>query len=93
MDISTISTLISILMCVIGIATFVTGMITRAKSDGELTANIKFCAVGIDELKKMFNELRQSRNDDAKELAKHAERLDVLEKEVEKLRKRVGEDG
>ena len=42
---------VSIIGCVIGVATFVQAQLTRARQDGVLVAKVDQCVKGIDELK------------------------------------------
>lgn len=49
-DYSTITLIVGILASVIGVATFVSGMVGRAKQDGALAANLQTCVTGISKI-------------------------------------------
>lgn len=47
---------IGIVSCVIGVSTFVSGMIARSKNEGQTFEKINQCIKGIDEIKKDLKE-------------------------------------
>ena len=53
---SLITCIVGIIGCIIGVATFVSAQITKAKQDGMLIAKIDQCVKGIDDIKKDMKE-------------------------------------
>lgn len=51
MDITTISIICSVVMCVIGVCTFGVGMVSRAKQDGELITKVNMSLSTLQEIK------------------------------------------
>ena len=51
MDGATITFLIGVISCIIGILTFISGRISKAEQDGRLSEKLDTCAKGIEEIK------------------------------------------
>lgn len=77
-----ISGVIGIIGCVIGVATFSSAQLTRAKQDGMFLAKIDQCVKGIDEIKRDIKE-KNSLYD--KVIADHSERISTLEVKCERV--------
>lgn len=75
----TISLIIAALACVIGICTFVTGMVTRAKQDGVFMQKIEFCVAGISEIKEALKESGRTVNEVKKDFAALDKRVSNVE--------------
>lgn len=94
MDTSTVVFVSGIISCIIGVASFITGMVSRARNDGKLEAKLGFCLQGIEEIKNNIqgiiskqgsqNEILVEHNAELKRLD---ERLNILEREFNELRK------
>lgn len=78
MDTQTIITLASICTCVIGIATFVTGMIIRAKSDGKLIGKVEYICGKVDELSTDIKANEKLRQKADLETARQQEQIKTL---------------
>lgn len=100
MDTSTIVFVAGIISCVIGVASFVTGIAARARNDGKLESKLEFCLKGIEEIKKSVGNIENKQNthdntltrldSELKSLRKtHEAEIERIEKEIETLRERV----
>lgn len=83
----TITFVAGIILCVIGVSTFVVGMIQRAKSDGILTNKVDSAVKGIEEIKHTLTEQRDWREDIGITVAEHTQQLNTLFRRVETLEK------
>lgn len=83
--IAIITCIVGIIGCIIGVATFVSAQITKAKQDGMLIAKIDQCVKGIDEIK---NDMKEKYHEYDKIIDDHTVRIAKLEKDVESLRER-----
>lgn len=68
----------SIIACVIGIATFVVGMNSRAKADGEVVQKLNQAVTGIAELKADVKEIKNSQQSLALLVNSHEEQIKTL---------------
>lgn len=93
MDKDTILFLVTLIGCGIGIAGFIVGMNSRAKQDGELLAQIKFCVSGIAEIKLDVNMMKNVNTDILTETATQGNRITTLEREIRELKERVYGNG
>lgn len=78
------SGVVGIIGCVIGVATFSSAQLTKAKQDGMFLAKIDQCVKGIDEIKKDMKD-KNTLND--KIIADHSQRLSSVEVRCENLEK------
>lgn len=83
----TITFTIGIIMCVIGIASFVAGITQRAKSDGVLSNKVDSAVKGIEEIKATLSEQRDWREDIGITVERHAQQINTLFKRVDALEK------
>lgn len=83
----TITFTIGIIMCVIGVASFVVGITQRAKSDGVLSNKVDSAVKGIEEIKTTLSEQRNWREDIGITVAEHSQQLNTLFRRVEALEK------
>lgn len=81
LDTATISLIVGIVTSIIGISTFVSGMIGRAKQDGVLSANVEACVIGVSEIRKTLREMSCSN-------AVYNTKVDKLEVRVENLERK-----
>lgn len=68
----------SIVACVIGIATFVVGMNSRAKADGEVVQKLNQAVSGIAELKTDMKEIKNNQQSLALLVNSHEEQIKTL---------------
>ena len=61
MDTETIALICSIVVCLVGLATFLFSVIGRAKQDGQLFAKIDFCNQTVKEIKETLNQQNATR--------------------------------
>ena len=54
--ISIITCVVGVIGCVVGVSTFVSAQVTKAKQDGIQIAKLDQCVNGIEEIKKTMNE-------------------------------------
>ena len=80
------SGIVGIIGCVIGVATFSSAQLTKAKQDGMFLAKIDQCVKGIDEIKKDMKD-KNTLND--KIIADHSQRLSSVEVRCENLEKNL----
>ena len=84
--ISIIMCIVGVVGCVIGVATFVSAQITRAKEDGALMTKVDYLVSGFDELKKdtnvRYNTLDSTVHEHTKVIINLEARMQTLEKEV-----------
>ena len=81
----TITFICGVILCVIGIATFVTGLVSRAKEDGALSNKVDTALKGIDEIKQTLNEQRDWRETIGIELETHEQKINTLFNRVESI--------
>lgn len=74
----TVTFITGILMCVIGIASFVVGMTSRAKSDGILTNKVDTALKGIEEIKRSISEQKTWREATGIQLEGQRQQLTTL---------------
>lgn len=68
----------SILACIVGVATFVVGMNSRAKADGEVVQKLNQAVNGIAELKTDVKEIKNSQQSLALLVNSHEEQIKTL---------------
>ena len=85
----TITFICGIILCVIGIATFVTGLVSRAKEDGALSNKVDTALKGIDEIKQTLSEQRNWRETIGIELENHEQKIDTLFNKVESIERNI----
>ena len=71
----------SVLLCIIGVLTFITGMTSRAKDDGVLVQKINQAIEGIEELKSDVKFITGSQQDLALMVKAHDEQIRTLFKD------------
>lgn len=85
----TITFICGVILCVIGVATFVTGLVSRAKEDGALSNKVDTALKGIDEIKQTLNEQRDWRETIGIELENHEQKIDTLFNKVESIERSI----
>lgn len=85
----TITFICGVILCVIGVATFVTGLVSRAKEDGALSNKVDTALKGIDEIKQTLSEQRDWRETIGIELENHEQKIDTLFNKVESIERNI----
>lgn len=86
----TVTFICGVIMCLIGVSTFITSMLSKAKSDGILSNKVDTALKGIDEIKSSLNDQRKWREEIAIITARQDEQIDTLFKKVKCLEQIVG---
>lgn len=90
MDLSTITFLGGILSCVIGIATFITGMNSRAQKEGILEQKINQAIEGIEEIKAEMKSTSTNQNALALLVQSHEEQIKTIFRQLTSIDQRQG---
>lgn len=90
MDLSTITFLGGILSCVIGVATFITGMNARAQKEGVLEQKINQAIEGIEEIKAEMKSTSTNQNALALLVQSHEEQIKTIFKQLTSIDQRQG---
>ena len=77
-----LSGVVGIIGCIVGVATFSSAQITRAKQDGMFLAKIDQCVKGIDEIKR---DMKDKNTITDKIIADHGQRISSLEGRCDKI--------
>lgn len=85
----TIALICSIVLCVIGVATFVSSMISKARQDGQIITKLDFCLQALDEVKKDFSSHREISEQIRLDLTTHEEQIHTLFNRLENVEERV----
>ena len=89
MDGATITLVIGIIGCVIGVSTFVSSLLNKAQNNGVLEQKIEQALQGIDEIKKQVKESTTTQSSTSLTVQTHTEQIKSLFKTVDELKKRV----
>lgn len=96
----TITFITGVLMCVIGVASFVVGMTSRAKSDGILSNKVDTALNGINEIKRSLSEQKTWREATGIQLEGQRQQLTTLfrwkesvDRDLDELRTKICERG
>lgn len=81
----TITFVVGVIMCVIGIASFVVGMTSRAKSDGVLSNKVDSAIKGIEEIKSTLSEQRTWRESIGLKIEGHTQQISTIFRRLEKV--------
>lgn len=82
---ATITFVTGIIACLIGVATFAVGMISRAKESGVLSHKVDTALQGIEEIKRTLNEQRSWRESIIIEMESHDQKIKTLFQRVQVL--------
>lgn len=77
-------------MCLIGVSTFISSMISKAKGDGILSNKVDTALKGIDEIKASLNDQRKWREEISIITTRQDEQIETLFKRVKCLEQIVG---
>lgn len=89
MDLSTITLLGGIISCIIGIATFITGMNVRAQKEGILEQKINQAIEGIEEIKAEMKSTSTTQNALALLVQSHGEQIKTIFHQVNSIDQRL----
>ena len=91
MNAATITFLIGVISCVIGILTFVSGRISKAEQNGRLSEKLDSCVKGIEEIKTKLDNQEAIQNAQNVKInshdimiANHEEKIEKIEGMIEK---------
>ena len=89
MDGSTITLIIGIIGCIIGVSTFVSSLIAKAQNNGVLTQKIEQALQGIEEIKQRVNGYSASQSSMSLTVQSHTEQIKNLYNIVDELKLRL----
>lgn len=81
-----ISTAVAIIGCVIGVSTFVSAQMTKAKQDGAMIAKIDQCIANTEEIK---NDMKEKNKEIDSIIDKHSEAITKLQTEMKVVFKQL----
>ncbi len=87
--VETVTFICGIILCIIGVCTFVTGMISRAKGEGILSNKVDNALKGIDEIKSSLIEQRNWREEIGIITERQQQQIDTLFRRVTKLENKI----
>lgn len=89
MDVGTISFLCSIILCLVGVATFVSGKTSRYKAEGVLEQKVQQTLDGITDVKKKLDNISSAQNTMGVTIASHSEQIVTLFNQQTALSSRI----
>lgn len=85
----TVTFICSLIMCAIGIATFISALLTRARKDGQLEYKVDAALQGIDEIKNTLNRTHSWQEESGLKIQSHEEKIKTLFTQCENFDKRL----
>lgn len=85
--ISIITCIVGIIGCVIGVATFISAQITKAKQDGMLIAKIDQCVKGIEDIK---SDIKEKNHEVDAVIGEHTQKIVRLETQMKSVYEHLG---
>ncbi len=85
----TVTFVCGVIMCAIGIATFISALLTRARKDGELEYKVDAALKGIDEIKSTLSHTQSWQESIGLKVQSHEEQIITLFNNQSALEKRV----
>ena len=73
-----ISFICSVILCIIGVATFVVGMMTRSKNDGVMVQKLDQAIDGIEDLKTDMKEVKDNQHKSDLKIQSHEDQIKTL---------------
>ena len=89
MDGPTITLIVGIVGCVIGVSTFVSSLLNKAQTNGVLEQKIEQALQGIDEIKTQVKDSAASQSSISLTVQSHTEQIKSIHKEIEELKGRI----
>ena len=85
----TVTFICGVIMCVIGIATFISALLTRARKDGQLEYKVDEALRGIEEIKSNLYTTNAWKESTGIKIQSHEERIVTLFNEYHDLEERI----
>lgn len=76
---------ISIIMCGIGISTFISSLLNRARNDGSLTAKLEEAVKGIEDIKNELKDFTTWKDHINQVIVEHSEKIETLFRNVTRI--------
>ena len=89
MDGPTITLIIGIIGCVIGVSTFISSLLSKAQTNGVLEQKIEQALQGIDEIKTQVKDSATNQNSMSLMVQSHTEQIKNLYKAIDELKARI----
>lgn len=89
MDTQTVLFIVSIVGCAIGVATFITGMVSRAKNDGALIGKVDYICTRIDEMREDMKTSHQQQSTLSTKVTQLELEVDHLKERFERYENRT----
>ena len=89
MDGPTITLIVGIVGCVIGVSTFVSSLLNKAQTNGVLEQKIEQALQGIDEIKTQVKDSAASQTNISLTVQSHTEQIKNLYKAIDELKARI----
>lgn len=89
MDGATITLIIGIIGCVIGVSTFVSSLLNKAQTNGILEQKIEQALQGIDEIKMQVKDSAINQNNMSLTVQSHTEQIKSLYKSIDELKIKI----
>ncbi len=90
MDGATVTLIIAVITCIIGILTFISGRMSKAERDGRLAEKLDTCVNGISEIKAKLTAQETRQNQQNVALENHEQRIVSVEKRLLSLEQKGG---
>lgn len=90
MDGATVTLIIAVITCIIGILTFISGRMSKAERDGRLAEKLDTCVNGISEIKAKLTAQDARQNQQNVALENHEQRIVSVEKRLLSLEQKGG---
>ena len=84
----TVTFICGVIMCLIGVATFIAALLTRARKEGRLEYMVDEALRGIEEIKATLNKTQSWKEDMGLKIQSHTEQITTLFKTCETLDER-----
>lgn len=85
----TVTFICGVIMCIIGVATFVSALLTKARKDGQLEYKVDAALKGIDEIKSTLNHTQSWQESISLKVQSHEEQIITLFNNQAALENRV----
>lgn len=76
---------ISIIMCGIGISTFISSLLNRARNDGSLTAKLEEAVKGIEDIKNELKDFTDWKDHINQIIVEHSEKIETLFRNITRI--------
>ena len=76
---------ISIIMCGIGISTFISSLLNRARNDGSLTAKLEEAVQGIEDIKNELKDFTDWKDRINQIIVEHSEKIETLFRNIARI--------